>query len=86
MQDQANAHSSVDFFPTRSLTVVASGGFSIFDDCTRGFLALVADTSLSGQRVARELDGVIGLRGRLDTIVSGNGAEFASMAILHWCQ
>src|SRR6516225_7476214 len=29
---------------------------AVFDDCTRECLAAVADTSLSGQRVARELD------------------------------
>ena len=29
---------------------------TIVDDCTRESLALVADTSLSGVRVARELD------------------------------
>ena len=29
---------------------------AVFDDCTRECLALVADTSLSGRRVARELD------------------------------
>jgi len=36
--------------------------------------------------VARELDGVIRLRGRPGTIVSDNGSEFTSMAILRWCQ
>jgi transposase InsO family protein len=43
------------------------------DNCTRECLALVADTSLSGLRVARELDAIIGQRGRADTIVSDNG-------------
>lgn len=37
---------------------------AIVDDCTRENLALVADTSLSGLRVARELDRVIAERGR----------------------
>ena len=32
---------------------------AVVDDCTRECLALVADTSLSGQRVARELDRII---------------------------
>ena len=44
----------------------------------------VADTSLSGQRVARELDAIIARRGRLDMIVSDNGAEYTSNAILGW--
>ena len=37
---------------------------AIVDDCTRECLALVADTSLSGFRVARELDRLIVKRGR----------------------
>ena len=36
----------------------------IFDDCTRECLAAVADVSLSGRRVARELDLLIATRGR----------------------
>jgi putative transposase len=59
---------------------------AVVDDYTRECLALVADTSLSGLRVARELDGVIRLRGRPETIVSDNSTEFTSMAILRWCQ
>lgn len=34
------------------------------DDCTRECLALVADTSLSGARVARELDWLMTERGK----------------------
>jgi putative transposase len=37
---------------------------AIGDDFTRECLALVADTSLPGLRVARELDAVIAVRGR----------------------
>src|SRR5436190_17842685 len=57
---------------------------AIFDDCTRECLAAVADTSLSGRRVARELDLLIGGRGRPRTIVSDNGTELTSNAILGW--
>ena len=57
---------------------------AVFDDCTRECLAAVADTSLSGQRVARELDLLIGSRGRPKTIVSDNGTELTSNAILSW--
>lgn len=52
----------------------------------RECLALVADTSLSGRRLARELDAVIVRRAKPRTIVSDNGTEMASMAILEWCQ
>src|SRR5450755_5097117 len=56
------------------------------DDFTRECLALVADTSLSGQRVVRELDIIIIGRGRPASIVSDNGTEFTSMAMLRWAQ
>ena len=54
------------------------------DDCTRECLTLVADTSLSGVRVARELDRLITERGRPGTIVGDNGTELTSNAILTW--
>lgn len=57
---------------------------AIYDVCTRECLAAVADTSLSGQRVARELDRVIAWRGRPKMIVSDNGTELTSNAILAW--
>ena len=57
---------------------------AIVDDFTRECLGLVADTSLSGARVARELDAVILRRGRPKMCVSDNGTEFTSMAILAW--
>jgi putative transposase len=59
---------------------------AVVDDYTRECLALVADTSLSGIRVVRELDAIIGRRGRPSAIVSDNGTELTSMAILRWCQ
>jgi putative transposase len=57
---------------------------AIFDDCTRECLAAIADTSLSGLRVARELDLLIATCGRPKTIVSDNGTELTSNAILSW--
>ena len=57
---------------------------TIIDDCTRECLGLVADTSLSGFRVARELHQIITQRGSPQMIVSDNGTEFTSNAILNW--
>lgn len=59
---------------------------TVVDDCTRENLALVADTSLSGVRVARELDRLIAERGKPRMIVSDNGSEFTSNAILAWSE
>ncbi len=60
--------------------------FTVVDDFTRECLALVGDTSLSGVRVARELDAIIARRGKPCTVVSDNGTELTSMAILRWAQ
>ena len=59
---------------------------AVVDDFTAECIGLVADTSLSGLRVARELDGIIAARGRPAMIVSDNGTELTSMAILRWSQ
>lgn len=59
---------------------------TIVDDFTRECLGLVADTSLSGSRVARELDALVGRRGAPLTVVSDNGTELTSMAILRWSE
>ena len=56
----------------------------VVDDFSRECLALVVDGSLSGRRVARELDRIAELRGLPDTIVSDNGTELTSHAILGW--
>ncbi len=57
---------------------------TIVDDCTRECLCLVADTKLSGFRVARELDRIILKCGKPRMIVSDSGSEFTSNAILQW--
>ncbi|MBB2842264.1 UNVERIFIED_ORG: transposase InsO family protein [Rhizobium etli] len=44
--------------------------FAVVGDCTRECLGLVADTSLSGLRVALELDRIIEERGKPKMIVS----------------
>jgi len=59
---------------------------AVVDDFTRECLALVPDTSLSGKRLTRELDAIIQARGMPTTIVSDNGTEMTSSAVLKWCQ
>jgi hypothetical protein len=58
----------------------------VVNDYTRECLALVADTSLSGGWVARELTRLIGMRGKPHTVVSDNGTGLTSSAILCWSQ
>ena len=59
---------------------------NVVDDVTKECLAAIADTSISGHRVARELTSLIGRRGRPGIIVSDNGTEFTSNAMLAWAQ
>ena len=56
----------------------------VVDDFTRECLTLVVDNSLSGIRVARELDRIAEFRGRPCMVVSDNGTELTSHAILAW--
>jgi putative transposase len=82
----ANQRWSLDF---ASDTLADGRRFRILcvtDDFTRECLALAADTSLSGMRVARELDGIVTTRGLPVTVVSDNGTELTSIAILRWSQ
>ncbi len=44
----------------------------------------MVDTSIGGHRMARELDVLIVRRGRPATIVSDNGTEMTSRAMLEW--
>jgi len=56
----------------------------VIDDFSRECLATVVDNSLSGQRVARELDLIAEGRGYPCMVVSDNGTELTSNAILAW--
>jgi putative transposase len=80
----ANQRWSLDFV---SDALACSRKFRIFtvvDDFSRECLALVVDNSLSGIRVARELDRIVESRGRPCMVVSDNGTELTSHAILGW--
>jgi putative transposase len=82
--EQPNERWSLDFVSDSLSDGRRFRMLAIVDDCTRECLALVADTSLSGARVARELDRVCTWRGRPMAVVSDNGTELTSMAILKW--
>ena len=59
---------------------------NVVDDATRECLLAVADTSISGKRVVRELTALVARRGRPRTIISDNGTEFTSNAVLARCE
>ena len=86
VEARANARWSLDFVydqlaPGRRFRVL-----NVVDDVTRECLAAIPDTSISGKRVARELTAVIERRGKPQMIVSDNGTEFTSNAILRWAE
>ncbi len=58
---------------------------NVVDDVTRECLVAVPDTSISGRRVVRELTDLIAVRGKPGMIVSDNGTELTSNAVLEWC-
>lgn len=60
--------------------------FAVVDDFSRECPALVVDTSISGSRVAGELDRLVELRGPPCMVVSDNGTELTSNAILRWSE
>jgi putative transposase len=49
-------------------------------------LLSIADTSISGRRVVRELSRLVEVHGKPGRIISDNGSEFTSNAVLGWCQ
>ncbi len=57
---------------------------NVIDDFSRECLAAVVDTSLSGIRVARELDRIAEMRGYPCMVVSDNGTELTRNAMLRW--
>ena len=56
----------------------------IVDDFSRECLATVVDTSLGGVRVVRELERLTIERSLPETVVSDNGTELTSGAVLRW--
>ncbi len=82
----ANQRWSLDFVSDAFTDCRRFRILTVVDDFTKECVALVPDTSISGLRVTRELNQEIAERGMPKTIVSDNGTEFTSMAILKWVQ
>ena len=82
----ANARWSLDFVHDQFGSGRRFRILNIIDDVTKECLGAIADTSISGRRVARELDEIIRRRGKPGLIVSDNGTEFTSNAVLAWAK
>jgi transposase InsO family protein len=85
VEAKANARWSLDFVHDQFANGRRFWILNIVDDVTRECLAAIPDTSISGKRVARELTALMALRGKPGLIVSDNGTELTSNAILAWC-
>ncbi|WP_127966438.1 IS3 family transposase [Agrobacterium sp. RS6] len=84
VEAKANARWSLDFVHDQFACGRRFRVLNIVDDVTRECLAAIPDTSISGRRVARELTMLIERRGKPGMIVSDNGTELTSNAILAW--
>lgn len=85
IEARANARWSLDFVYDQFACGQRFRLLNLVDDVTRKCLAAIPDTSISGRRVVGELSTLIERRGKLRMIVSDNGTELTSNAILKWC-
>ncbi len=85
IEARVNARWSLDFVHDQFACGRRFRVLNVVDDVTRECLAAIPDTSISGRRVARELTALIERRGKPGLIVSDNGTELTSNAILKWC-
>lgn len=82
VEARPNARWSLDFVHDQLACGRRFRILNVVDDVTRECLAAIPDTSISGRRVARELATLIERRGKPGMIVSDNGTELTSNAIL----
>lgn len=86
VEARPNARWSLDFVHDQMANGRRFRILNITDDITHECLGAIPDTSISGQRVARELTAIIERRGRPGMIVSDNGTELTSHAIFAWAK
>ena len=85
VEARPNARWSLDFAQDQFANGQRFRVLNVVDDVTRECLAAIPDTSISGRRIAHELTTLIERRGKPGMIVSDNGTELTSNAILRWC-
>jgi putative transposase len=84
--EKPNARWSLDFVSDGLANGRKIRVLTIVDDFTRECLKMVVDTSLNGMRLVRELSELVLEKGAPESILSDNGTEFTSNAVLKWCQ
>jgi putative transposase len=86
VEARPNARWSLDFVSDQFAGGRRFRVLKVVDDVTKKCLEAIADTSISGRRVARELSAIVTRRGKPGSIVSDNGTEFTCKAMLAWCK
>jgi len=84
--DTVNQRWSIDFVSDQLASGRRFRVLNVVDDFTREYVLQVVDTSISGNRVARELDRLANNRSLPETIVCDNGPEFTSKAMFFWAK
>ncbi len=86
VSDQPMRRWSLDFMSDQ----LASGRrfriLNIVDDCSRECPGQIVDLSISGERLARFLDGLAKHRGLPESLIMDNGPEMTSQAMFEWAQ
>lgn len=86
VEAKPNARWSIDFVHDQFANGRRFRILNVVDDVTKQCLGAIPDTSISGQRVARELTSIIERYGKPGMIVSDHGTEFTCNAMLAWCK
>jgi putative transposase len=79
-----NQRWSLDFVHDHFVTGWLFRVLNLVNDVTRECLRAAVDTSISSRRVVRELNDMIAERGKPKMIISDNGTELTSNAVLAW--
>ena len=86
VEARPNVRWSLDFVHDQMASGQRFRVLDVIDDVTRRCLAAIPDTSISGNRVTREPTMLVARHGKPKLIVSDNGTEFTSNAILLWAK
>jgi putative transposase len=84
VEAKPNARWSLDFIHDQFESGRRFRILNVVDDVTRECIGAIPDVSISGVRVARELSDIVERRGKPGMIVSDNGTELTSNAVLAW--
>ncbi len=79
-----NQRWSMDFVSDRLVDGRWFRILTVVDQYTRECLCAHADRSQTGEKVSRQLQRVIALRGAPESITADNGSEFAGQTMDHW--